>query len=150
MSNSTFILLNKPTNANTLIMTLTTTTTQTAKLDTTPSWKDISDNKIYALNASVPEEWRIPEHLLPPKDQADVTKWPETSGWFTKDELTITSLAASELLKKLASGDLTSEHVTKAFCKRACAAHQLVTAQTQQHQYHTNNVIDKLSCRDLL
>ncbi|KAH6968347.1 amidase signature domain-containing protein [Fusarium avenaceum] len=106
-------------------MTLTTTTTQTAKLDTTPSWKDISDNKIYALNASIPEEWRIPEHLLPPKDQADVTKWPETSGWFTKDELTITSLAASELLKKLASGDLTSEHVTKAFCKRACAAHQL-------------------------
>jgi amidase len=113
-------------------MTLTTTTTQTAKLDTTPSWKDISDSKIHALNTSIPEEWRIPEHLLPPKDQADVTQWPEISGWFTKDELAITSLTAAELLKKLASGNLTCEHVTKAFCKRACAAHRLVTAQTQQ------------------
>ncbi|KAM0238362.1 hypothetical protein ACHAP5_008707 [Fusarium lateritium] len=106
-------------------MTLTTTTTQTAKLDTTPSWKDISDNKIHALNSSIPEEWRIPEHLLPPKDQVDVTKWPENSGWFTKDELAITSLTAAELLKRLACGNLTSEDVTKAFCKRACAAHQL-------------------------
>ncbi|KAM0337126.1 hypothetical protein ACHAPQ_003401 [Fusarium lateritium] len=106
-------------------MTLTTTTTQTTKLDTTPSWKDISDNKIHALLSSIPEEWRIPEHLLPPKDQVDVTKWPETSGWFTKDELAITSLTAAELVKKLASGNLTSEDVTKAFCKRACAAHQL-------------------------
>jgi amidase len=114
-------------------MTLTTTTTQTAKLDTTPSWKDISDNKIQTLKSSIPEEWRIPEHLLPPKDQADVTKWPETSGWFTKHELAITSLTAAELLKKVASGNLTSEDVTKAFCKRACAAHQLVSSQIQQH-----------------
>jgi len=111
-------------------MTLTTTTTTEAtKLDTTPLWKDISAKKIEALNSSIPEEWRIPQDLLPPADQADVTTWPETSGWFTNDELAITSLTAAELLNKLASGALKSEDVTRAFCKRASAAHQLVRTQ---------------------
>ncbi|KAF5001348.1 hypothetical protein FGRMN_1105 [Fusarium graminum] len=112
-------------------MTLTTTTTQAAKLDTTPSWKDISDKKIEALNSSIPDEWRVPDNLLPPKDQADVTKWPETSGWFTQDELTITSLTAAELVEKLASGSIKSEDVTKAFCKRACAAQQLTNCLSE-------------------
>ncbi|KAJ4022482.1 hypothetical protein NW766_001517 [Fusarium irregulare] len=107
-------------------MTLTTTTTTEAtKLDTTPTWKDISAKKIEALNSSIPQEWRIPQDLLPPADQADVTTWPETSAWFTNDELAITSLTAAELLNKLASGVLKSEDVTRAFCKRAAAAHQL-------------------------
>ncbi|SCO77980.1 related to general amidase [Fusarium oxysporum] len=106
-------------------MTLTTTTTQTATLDTTPVWKDISDKKIKALDSSIPKQWRIPQDILPPDDQTDVTTWPESSGWFTKEELTITSLNAAELLEKLASGEYKSEDVTKAFCKRASAAHQL-------------------------
>ena len=111
-------------------MTLTTTTTTEAtKLDTTPTWKDISAKKIEALNSSIPQEWRIPQGLLPSADQADVTTWPETSGWFTNDELAITSLTAAELLNKLASGELKSEDVTRAFCKRAVAAHQLVSTQ---------------------
>lgn len=105
----------------------TTTTTEAAKLDTTPAWKDISAKKIEALNSSIPEEWRIPQDVLPPTEQADVTEWPETSGWFTKDELAITSLTAAELLPKLASGTFKSEDVTRAFCKRAAAAHQLVS-----------------------
>ncbi|KAH7193681.1 amidase signature domain-containing protein [Fusarium flagelliforme] len=107
-------------------MTLTTTiTTEATKLDTTPAWKDISAKKIEALNSSIPQEWRIPQDLLPPADQADVTTWPEASGWFTNDELAITSLTAAELLNKLVSGALKSEDVTRAFCKRAAAAHQL-------------------------
>jgi amidase len=111
-------------------MTLTTTTTTEAtKLDTTPLWKDISAKKIEALNSSIPQEWRIPQDLLPPVDQADVTTWPETSGWFTNDELAITSLTAAELLNNLASGVFKSEDVTRAFCKRAAAAHQLVRIQ---------------------
>ncbi|KAM0339375.1 hypothetical protein ACHAPU_010940 [Fusarium lateritium] len=112
-------------------MALTTTTIHAAKLDTTPSWKDISDKKIEALNSSIPQEWRIPEHVLPPDDQADVTKWPETSGWFTQDELAVTSLTAAELVEKLASGSLKSEHVAKAFCKRACAAQQLTNCLSE-------------------
>jgi amidase len=56
-----------------------------------------------------------------------VTNWAETSGWFTPEELSITNSTAAELLPKLASGELKSLDVTKAFCKRAVAAHQLVS-----------------------
>jgi amidase len=131
-------------------MTLTTTTTQTATLDTTPTWKDISEKKIKALNSSIPEQWLIPKDILPPGDQADVTTWPESSGWFTKEELAITSLTAAELLEKLASGEYKSEHVTKAFCKRASAAHQLVSRPHSEFYVRLTRCKDKLSCRDLL
>ena len=90
------------------------------------SWEVLAAKKRAALLASIPAEWRIPGELLPPESQLDVTKWPETSGWFTPEELAITECDASHLISKLSSGELKSEEVTKAFCKRACAAHQLV------------------------
>lgn len=92
-----------------------------------PSWEELGAKKRSQLLASIPKEWRIPENLLPPESQDDVTAWPETSGWFTRTELDITSLTASELVSRLSSGALKSEDVTRAFCKRASAAHQLVS-----------------------
>lgn len=94
------------------------------------TWEAISAKKRADLNNSIPAEWRVPSDLLPPESQDNVTTWPKTSGWFTQDELDITELTASELVPKLASGELTSEAVTRAFCKRACAAHQLVSPMT--------------------
>ncbi len=91
------------------------------------SWEAIAAGKRAALAASIPAEWRVPDDLLPPSSQADVTGWPETSGWFTAEELAVTNLTASELLPKLASGQLKSVDVTTASCKRAAAAHQLVS-----------------------
>lgn len=90
------------------------------------TWETLSAQKRQALQDSIPEEWRIPHELLPPDDQDEVISFPATSGWFTSEELAITGLTASELLPKLASGELKSETVTRAFCKRAAAAHQLV------------------------
>jgi amidase len=98
---------------------------------THPPWKAIAAKKREDLANSIPPEWRVPEHLLPPESQDDVTGWPETSGWFTPEELGITSLSAQELIPQLASGKLTSEQVTKAFCKRACAAQQLVNCLSE-------------------
>jgi amidase len=98
--------------------------------DTKPAlketWEEVGARKRAALLASIPSEWLIPADLLPPASQDDVTTWPETSGWFTPEELAITDLSATELVGKLASGALKSVDVTKAFCKRASAAHQLV------------------------
>lgn len=90
------------------------------------SWELLAAKKRAALLASIPDEWRIPDQLLPPESQLDVTTWPETSGWFTPAELAITQCDASDLISKLSSGELKSEEVTRAFCKRASAAHQLV------------------------
>ncbi|KAH7136309.1 acetamidase [Dactylonectria macrodidyma] len=89
------------------------------------SWKQLGEKKRQDLQSSIPPEWLIPAALMPPEDQDDVTTWPETSGWFTAEELDITALTAAELVVELAAGQLKSEDVTRAFCKRAAAAHQL-------------------------
>lgn len=93
---------------------------------TKPSWEEIAAKKRQALLDSIPAEWRIPADLVTPDTQDDVTGWPEASGWFTPQELAITNATAADLLPQLASGQLKSLDVTRAFCKRACAAHQLV------------------------
>lgn len=90
------------------------------------NWEELAIKKRQALRDSIPPEWIIPAELLPADDVDDVTGFPEHSGWFTSEELSITNSSALDLLQKLASGELKSETVTKAFCKRASAAHQLV------------------------
>jgi amidase len=89
-------------------------------------WEQKAAKKRQALSDSIPSEWIIPAELLPDESVEDVTKFPETSGWFTSEELAITNSNVLDLLPKLASGELKSETVTRAFCKRAAAAHQLV------------------------
>lgn len=94
------------------------------------NWEAIGAAKRKALLDSIPAEWRIPAEIMPPESQADVTGFPKESGWFTEKELEITGSTAARLLQQLASGELKSEEVTKAFCKRAAAAHQLVWPRT--------------------
>lgn len=93
----------------------------------TETWELAAAKKRESLAASLPSEWLVPKNLLPPDSQDDVTSWPETSGWFTEKELAITNSDAADLIPKLASGELKSLEVTKAFCKKAVAAHQLVS-----------------------
>jgi len=91
------------------------------------SWEEIAEKKRQALKDSIPSQWVIPDNLLPPADQADVTTFPRESGFFTQRELELTSTNATDLVKKLASGELTSTELTTAFCKTAAVAHQLVS-----------------------
>lgn len=90
------------------------------------SWEQIGARKRQELLASIPKEWLIPADVLPAETEDDVTSWPETCGWFTPEELAITNASATELIPRLVSGELSCEQVTRAFCKRAAAAHQLV------------------------
>ncbi|KAI6092650.1 amidase [Hypoxylon rubiginosum] len=98
---------------------------------TVKNWETIAAKKRQDLASSIPDEWRVPSALLPPADQDNVTGFPEESGWFTAEELAITNQTALELLPKLAAGDLTSVAVTRAFCKRAAAAHQLTNCLSE-------------------
>lgn len=104
----------------------TTSSSGTPKPAEGETWQEIGARKRAALLASMPREWVVPPDRLPPASQDDVTGWPAASGWFTPDELAITDLSATELVARLAAGALTSVDVTRAFCKRAVAAHQLV------------------------
>ncbi|CEN59802.1 Putative Acetamidase-A [Aspergillus calidoustus] len=87
----------------------------------TSDWKSVAAQKKAALEASIPAEWRI-EQL--PTD-GSVMSFPKTSGILTPDELAITESSATDLVRDLASGKITSIAVTTAFCKRAAVAHQL-------------------------
>lgn len=50
------------------------------------------------------------------------------SGFLSDAELTVTEkYTATEILAKLSTGELSSEQVTEAFCKRAALAQQLVS-----------------------
>jgi amidase len=97
------------------------------------SWEELAAEKRQALRDSIHPEWIIPADLLPAETVDDVMGFPEQSGWFTPEELAITNASALELLPKLASGELKSETVTRAFCKRAAAAHQLVGTTDTPH-----------------
>ena len=90
------------------------------------SWEKIAEAKRAALAEQIPPEYRVPKDQLPPESQLDVTTWPKESGWFSSKELEITDSSASQILRKVASKEWSSEEVTRAFCKRAAAAQQLV------------------------
>jgi len=90
------------------------------------SWEQVAARKRKAVLDSIPAEWIIPNSLMPPEDQDDITTFPDTSGWFTPEELAITNSEVLELLPKLASGELKSETVTCAFCNFAFSSYQFV------------------------
>lgn len=94
-------------------------------------WAKNATAKRAALLNSIPPEYRIPVDVFPPPTQLDVTKFPTESKWFTEQELEITSTSAPSLLDKIANSVWTAEEVTKAFSKRAAAAHQLTNCLSE-------------------
>jgi len=90
------------------------------------TWEDTGKEARKRLLDSIPPEWRLPEDKLPPADQANVLDFPSKSGLFTEHELSITTSAATHIVQAIASGEWKAIDVTRAFCKRAAVAHQLV------------------------
>lgn len=88
-----------------------------------PSWEERAADKRKRINDSIPKEWKIQN--LPEDDS--LFDFSEKSGLLSSQELAITQSSASDLVKKLAVGELKAVDVTVAFCKRAALAHQLVS-----------------------
>jgi amidase len=95
------------------------------------TWQEIAASKQAERAAKLPAEWLIPASLLPAPEQLSVQDFPATSGFFTDRELEITNSTASEVVGKIASGEWASLEVTKAVCKRATVAQQLVNCLTE-------------------
>ena len=98
---------------------------------TTKDWQAIAKAKQASLRESIPPEWRIPEDLFPADAQLDVTGFPKESGFFTTNELEMTSTRIPDLLKKIRGGEWKAVDVTKAFCKMAAVAHQLTNCLSE-------------------
>ncbi|KAF2751605.1 amidase [Sporormia fimetaria CBS 119925] len=93
------------------------------------NWEEISSKKRADLLSLIPGEYRLSS--APPESQLNISTWPRESGWFTERELEITETTASAIVKKIASREWTAEEVTRAFCKRAAAAHQLTNCLSE-------------------
>lgn len=87
------------------------------------TWETLAAKKRASVLDAIPPEWRLKE--VPVGDS--VMSVPRDSGILSPEELTITESSASDLVRALASGKLTSVAVTTAFCKRAALAQQTVS-----------------------
>lgn len=90
------------------------------------TWQEISANAKQKVLDDIPSEWKIPTDKLPGDEVLDVTGIPAECGLLSEQELEITESFATEIVAKIAEGEWTAEDVTRAFCKRASIAHQLV------------------------
>lgn len=98
-------------------------------------WEEKAKRKRQALNDTIPHEWRLPQSCLDllkfplesNKNDLIALDIPRRSEIMTDKELQITeAFDVATLLRKLEQGHLKSTEVTRAFCKRAAIAHQLV------------------------
>jgi amidase len=86
-------------------------------------WETLAADKRARLEKTIPAEWKLESVPESGNSYMDV---PAKSGVLSETELQITGSSATDLVAKLASGELKSVDVTVAFCKRAAIAHQLV------------------------
>lgn len=95
------------------------------------NWQDLVAAKKQECEQKIPSDWRLSADQLvsarqtPRLIEANI---PRRSGLLSALELDLTeNYTASQLLVKLASGQVSSLDVTTAFCKRAAIAQQLVS-----------------------
>ena len=98
---------------------------------TQPEWKTKAAAKRARQLDSIPKEWHLPESVLKTKPK-NTYEFLKTCGALTAQELQITETTdAQALLDMMASGEFPAVAVTKAFCKRAAIAQQLIGCCTE-------------------
>lgn len=116
--------------------TSTSTGAQPGVWHTEATWEKLVAQKKESLNADIPKDWRLPASILQKYRPASLDQpfclnenvnLSEVE-FLSENEIRITETSsATELLGKLAKGELTALEVTTAFCKRAAIAGQLVS-----------------------
>ena len=95
------------------------------------NWEAKVAEKRKQLELQIPQDWRLNATFLsklPSNGHLLEVDIPRHSGLLTEEELDITEeYTATQLLQRLAWGEVTSLAVTTAFCKRAAIAQQLVS-----------------------
>ena len=94
------------------------------------SWQNVAKDKKDRIDASIPPEWRLKSQ---PSEYC-VMGYTSICDVMSTDEISITNSSATDLVAKMAKGELTSVEVTTAFCKRAALAHQFVSRLWVQYE----------------
>lgn len=100
-----------------------------------PEWKRKAEKKRTEVASKIPQQWLLPYHILDNIAYGttdNVLDVPRKSGILTNAELSLTEdFDATDLVSKLASGEITSSELTLAFCKRAAIAQQVTNCLTE-------------------
>jgi hypothetical protein len=88
-------------------------------------YKEIAAIALKRRESAIPKEYLLPESVLK-NLPLDLTTIPRDSGHFAASELEIIETAPEDILSKIREKKWTSVAVTKAFCKAAVVAQQLV------------------------
>ncbi|KAI9658941.1 MAG: hypothetical protein M1821_001901 [Bathelium mastoideum] len=100
-----------------------------------PDWQVKGQVKLASATAKIPAAWKLSDDLLKdggPTSTRNVLDVPRRSGILTERELELTeAYDATDLLQKLAAGQVGAEELTVAFCKRAAIAQQLTLCLTE-------------------
>jgi amidase len=81
-------------------------------------WQSISKRKKDEQSSRIPKEWLLRDAFKPTSDVINVLDVPRKCGLLSQKELDITEARdATDLVEKLARGELKSVDVTTAFCK---------------------------------
>ncbi|KAK8000395.1 amidase [Apiospora arundinis] len=94
------------------------------------NYQVIAAEKVAQRSSKIPKDWLISPDSS--KDATNLLHIPTTCGVLSNVEYNITSnYDATALLEKLRAGEFSAEQVTRAFCKRAAVAQQLVNCLTE-------------------
>jgi amidase len=112
-------------------------------------YKEIAAIALKRREAAIPKEYLLPETTLQDLP-LNLTTVPRSSGHFTPEELEITEAPPEDILDNIKTKKWTSLAVTKAFCKAAIVAQQLVCPSQSFLMPTSSQHTDKLSHRDPL
>jgi amidase len=87
--------------------------------------KEIAEIALKRREAATPKEYLLPDNVLS-NLPGNLTTVPKSSGHFSTEEIEIIESNAEDILLKIKEKIWTSLEVTKAFCKAAVVAQQLV------------------------
>ena len=93
------------------------------------NYKEVAAIALKRREAAIPKEYLLPEESLVNLPR-DLTTVPKSSKHFKSEELEIIETNAEDILLKIKEKIWTSLEVTKAFCKAAIVAQQLVCSST--------------------
>ena len=93
-------------------------------------WQELIEKKRADRETRIPKDWRLPEAIsskVSPESRLSAFDLLRESALLTPEEIEITEkYDATTLLKLMAASKISCYDVTRAFCKRAAIAHQLV------------------------
>lgn len=93
-------------------------------------WQESALEKRNAVNALIPEAWKLPVPVPSSSEQKDVTgKYIQQ--FLSPREVEITETDAVGIVEKTTTGVWKAQEVTEAFCHRAALAHQLVSSNSE-------------------